>query len=122
MKLYIYANLLAKCLSSTEVNFWAGKKYQETGLYSDGNTVAFQLIEVREIDLSNINFDFVTGKIQALELQLGDLHVKSENIKQQIQELKCIGHETPTEREERMKDKILGDEDHFHQFDDGIPF
>lgn len=117
MKLYVYANLIARVLSTTEVNFWSDADAAKTGIYSDGNTVTFQLLEIREIDLSNINFDFVSGKIQALELQLGNLHVKSENIKAQIQELKCIGHETQESEQASMEDS-----NHYVQFDDDIPF
>lgn len=120
MKLYVYANLLQGVIGTSDYNLWSSKKSKETGLYKSSE-VAFQLLDTLEIDLSSYKFDFVSGELQALELQLGDLHVKSESIKAQIQELKCLGHDS-SEEEERMKDKVLGDENLFDQFDQDIPF
>lgn len=100
MKLYIFADLLNQGISITAVNFWAwGNPPEDPTLYQTSEA-AFRLIETREIDLSGIKFDFFQGKIQALEAQLGDLHVKSENIKAQIQELKCIGHDSIASKDE----------------------
>lgn len=93
MKIYVYADLLNKYITMHTCNFWGSPKAKETGLYAS-EKVAFQLLEVREIDLSAYNnYDFTPGKIDALERELANLHVKTENIKSQIQELKAIGHE-----------------------------
>lgn len=94
-KVYIYADLINQRIDVHPCNFWSSGEALKTGLYKTEH-VAFQLLEAREIEFHQ-EFDFVSGKIKALELQLGDLHIKSENIKAQIQELKCIGHESITE-------------------------
>lgn len=110
LKVYIYADLLVGDIKHTNYDFWTTEQQKATGLYkSEYNT--FQYLETQEVEW-NGTFDFTNGKIQALELQLGDLHVKSENIKAQIQELKCIGHDT-------IPIRNFGD---FEQFDDDISF
>lgn len=123
--IYLYADLLTGRFESSNYNFWSSPESKQTGLYKS-QTSAMQLLETRTISLSDYAyFDFTAGKIQALQMQLGDLHIQSENIKQQIQELLCIGHD----QEEHAKEQFLGDEDHFYQadevrtiFDDDLPF
>lgn len=90
-EIYIFADLLAGRICVNTCNFWTTAKEKETGLYQT-NTTSFQLLETRTIEV-DINFDFTTGKIQALENKLGHLHIQAENVKAQIQELKCIGHD-----------------------------
>ena len=118
MKLYVYVNLINQSIQTSDCNFWYTKESQETGLYKT-NDVLFKLLDTLEIDLSGYTFNFQEGKIQALELQLGDLHVKSENIKAQIQELKCIGHDS---NEEVNKTTPIRNFRDFDQFDDDLPF
>lgn len=115
--IYIFADLLNSCICVNTCNFWITTSERETGLYQTGST-SYQLLETRQIEV-NINFDFTTGKIQALEHKLGDLHVQAENIKAQIQELKCIGHE---KNEDEDPDFDHGNGDPSSAYDDDIPF
>lgn len=86
MKLYIYADLMNQVISHSSHNYW-----RETDLYKTDYS-CWQLLETRDIEWEG-EFDFVSGKIKALEMKLGDLQVQSNNIKEQIQELLCIGHD-----------------------------
>lgn len=113
-KIYIFADLLAGRICANTCNFWTTAKEQETGLYQT-DTTSFQLLEIRTIEV-DINFDFTTGKIQALENKLGHLHIQAENIKAQIQELKCLGHDSSETNGGN------GGKPPMPEFDDDIPF
>lgn len=95
MNLYIYADLLQKKFEFTSYNYWAFGKEKETGLYQTDYS-CFQLVRVLDIDV-DIPFDFVSGKIIALEKKLekdlADSYVRQHNLQDQINELKCLTHE-----------------------------
>lgn len=92
IKVHIYADLMNQRIEQTHHNYWhPGTTAHETGLYKS-EYCAYQLLECRELEWEG-EFDFVSGKIKVLELKLGDLQVQSNNIKEQIQELLCIGHD-----------------------------
>lgn len=120
--IYLYADLLNGKFDVTNYNFWNSAESKATGLFKS-QSCARKLLEIRTIDLSRFAyFDFTTGKIQALEMQLGDLHIQSENIKQQIQELLCIGHDTEPTDWEPMPEGPNGGIPVPPSFDDDIPY
>lgn len=99
MKLYIYADLINQTIRHTDHNFWHNSgtfENPEIGAIHKSDYSTYQLLEIRDV-WWNGEFDFVSGKIKALELKLGDLHIQTENIKEQIQELLCIGHDNSVE-------------------------
>lgn len=111
--LYIYVNLLTSGFNFTDWNMWTTEEEKKTGLYRSEHA-SWQLLEVREIEFDAENFDLITGKIIALETELerdkAKFHVRQENLKAQIQELKCIGH-----------DVLPKDEGPAFDFDDDLP-
>lgn len=95
MNLYIYADLLQKKFEFTSYNYWAYDKAKETGLYLS-EYCSYQLVRTLDIDV-DIPFDFVSGKILALETKLekdlADSYVRQHNLQAQIDELKCLTHQ-----------------------------
>ncbi len=90
--IYQYASLLTNQILTNTCNFWTTEQEIRTGLYQSEHS-SLQLLATHEFEVPDIQFDFTSGKIQALECKLGNLEAQATNIKAQIQELKCIGHD-----------------------------
>lgn len=128
VKIYIFLDQINTCIQVGNHNFW--HSCQEEPKVFTTDYASYRLLDSLEVEYNDQNWNPTETKISALETKLSkdlaDSYVRQENLKAQIQELKCIGHEN----DERMRDKILGDEDYFEPnggvppspvFDDDIP-
>jgi lipopolysaccharide export LptBFGC system permease protein LptF len=96
LKVYIYADLLNETINHTNWDMWGRGEAKETGIYQSEHA-SWQLLDVREFDFDETGFDFREGKLYSLERKLQEdmaaSHIRQENLKAQIQELKCLGHD-----------------------------
>ena len=93
--IYVYLDVINGSYKVSDWDYWTTPEECQTGLYI-GEYSTKQLVSVQEIEFPGW-FNPTSLKIDALEhtiqKELAACHVKVENLKTQIQELKCLGHE-----------------------------
>lgn len=116
-------------VKATHCHFWHSGDFKAPirgQLGTDTYSSSYFFLESRTVTLDISDYDPILAKIDSLEslLQedLADSHVRQQKLKDQIAELKCIGHDTEPTDWEPVPEGPNGGIPVPPSFDDDLPF